>query len=198
MGKLLVSNIVSVDGRYADESGNPLVLNMDAAFNDYNLERISAAGTVLLGRDSFDGFSGYWPFIADAPEAPDDPRFASGQREMSRIYNGLPKVVVTDRAAPGPDNAWYDTTTVVPRANAAAWVNRAKDEVDGDILMFASRRLWNSLLRAGVVDEIHLLISPNAVGAEGVPVFEEPTSLDLLEVRRFDASGNVLLRYAAV
>ncbi len=40
---------------------------MDAALDQANLDSIAKADTVLLGRDSFDGFSSYWPFIPDAP-----------------------------------------------------------------------------------------------------------------------------------
>lgn len=72
MRKVIVNNIVSLDGYFADETGNPLALNMDAAFDRGNLESIESADLVLLGRDSFDGFSSYWPFVADAPE-PQDP-----------------------------------------------------------------------------------------------------------------------------
>lgn len=49
---------------------------MDAAFDRANLVSIGSADLVLLGRDSFDGFSSYWPFVADAPapQNPDDPQ----------------------------------------------------------------------------------------------------------------------------
>jgi len=61
--QVIVSNIMSVDGYYEGPGRNVMVLNMDAAFDTYNLERIRAAGTVLLGRTSFEGFSSYWPGI---------------------------------------------------------------------------------------------------------------------------------------
>ena len=68
MRAVTVSNIMSADGLYEDSGHNPLVLNMDEAFDAYNLERIRAADIVLLGRTSFEGFSSYWPAIADAPD----------------------------------------------------------------------------------------------------------------------------------
>ena len=55
--------------------------------------------------------------------------------------------------------------------------------------------MWNGLLEQGLVDELHLMVSPNALG-EGVPLFTAPVDLTLLEARRFDGSDNVLLRYA--
>ena len=49
MRQVIVSNIMSLDGYYEGPGGNVMVLNMDEAFDAYNLERIRAAGTVLLG-----------------------------------------------------------------------------------------------------------------------------------------------------
>src|SRR4028119_161589 len=67
---VVVSNIVSLDGSFEGPGGDVMALNMDAAFDAYNLERIRSAGTVLLGRRSFEGFSSYWPHIAGAPHDP--------------------------------------------------------------------------------------------------------------------------------
>ena len=55
MRQVIVSNIMSLDGYYEGPGRNVMVLNMDEAFDAYNLERIRAAGTVLLGRSSFEG-----------------------------------------------------------------------------------------------------------------------------------------------
>jgi hypothetical protein len=59
MRRVIVSNIMSLDGYYEGPGRNVMVLNMDGAFDTYNVERIRTAGTVLLGRTSFEGFSSY-------------------------------------------------------------------------------------------------------------------------------------------
>lgn len=199
MRKVIVNNIVSLDGCYADREGSPLALNMDAAFDQANLDSISAADIILLGRDSFEGFSAHWPFIADAPEpddrdAPQARAVSEVNRAISRHYNALPKVVVSDRGPVPADSAWADTTTVIPRGEAAAWLADAKRTGGGNIVLFGSRRVWNALLAEGLVDELHLLISPAALG-EGVPLFGVAADLDLLECRRYEGSSNVQLRY---
>lgn len=199
MRKVIVNNIVSLDGYFADASGSPLALETDAAFDRANLESIASAELLLLGRDSFDGFSAYWPYIADAPE-PEDPHAPEARdvddanREISRRFNGLPKVVVSDRGPIPTDNPWVKTTAVIRRADVAAWLAKTTVEGDGNIVVFASHIVWNSLLAQGLVDELHLMVSPVALGS-GIPLFIESTRLELREVRRFDNSSNIQLRY---
>ena len=195
MRTVVVSNIVSLDGFFEGPGGDVMTLNMDAAFDAYNLERIRAAGTVLLGRRSFEGFSSYWPNIADAPYDPLNRALSDDNRELSRLYDPLPKIVVSDGFVVPADNPWHGVTTVVPRADAAARVTAEKQRGTGDILVFASRTMWNGLLAEGLVDEIHLIVGPRAL-AGGTPIFDRPTDLVLLDVGRPEGSDNVLLRYA--
>jgi dihydrofolate reductase len=67
MRKLIVSNIMSLDGYYEGPGKNVMVLPMDEAFDTYNAERLRAADTLLLGRNTYDGFKGFWPSVADDP-----------------------------------------------------------------------------------------------------------------------------------
>ena len=113
MRQVIVSNIMSVDGYYEGPGRNVMVLNMDEAFDAYNLERIRAAGTVLLGRSSFEGFSSYWPGIADAPADRGNRALSADNRELSRIYNNLPKAVVSDTYTVPVDNPWHRVTSVI-------------------------------------------------------------------------------------
>jgi dihydrofolate reductase len=195
--KVIVTNIVSLDGYYADPDGNPLALNMDSAFDAYNLERMRSAGTILLGRRSFEMFSSYWPMIADAPEDPNNRALSAVNREFSRRYNDIPKLVVSDGLEEVPPaNPWHDTTEVVPRATIATRLGAERADAGGDIAVFASRTLWNTLLSDGVLDELHLVIGPAAIGA-GIPLFDGPAELALIDGHRLDGSDNALLRYAA-
>jgi dihydrofolate reductase len=77
MRKLIVSNIVSLDGYYEGPSKNVMDLfgyrfgayPADESFDAYNAERLRAADTLLLGRTSYEGFKSYWPPVADDPDA---------------------------------------------------------------------------------------------------------------------------------
>ena len=92
---------------------------------------------------------------------------------------------------------WTDTTRIVSRADAPAAVAELKRGDGGDIIVFGSRTMWNALLIAGLVDELHLLIGPALLGA-GTSVFGGPTPvrLRLLETRVLEDSQLILARYA--
>lgn len=194
MRSVIVNNIVSLDGFYADESGNPVVLTMDEAFDAYNLERLRSAETVLLGRTSFEGFGGYWPFVADAPQDPTNRALSQDNREVSRIYHRISKVVVSDSLEVPAAHPWASTTTVIGRGDVGQWLAQEQRNGTADILVFASRIMWNGLLTQGLIDELHLTVSPVALTA-GLPLFLYPIELSLMEARPFPGSGNVLLRY---
>ncbi|MFI9551081.1 dihydrofolate reductase family protein [Nonomuraea endophytica] len=189
MGRLIVCNIMSLDGFYASTEGNPLVLPMDAAFDAYNLERIRAAEALLLGAGSYRMFMGFWPAQAANPEA------GEVNQEFGGIYGRIPVNVISDSLTDEELANWREQTTVVPRAQAHAHVEKLKAGATGDIVTFGSRITWNALLAAGLVDEVHLIVGATGLG-EGTPIFTAPVSgLSLAESRRFDGSGNVLLRY---
>jgi dihydrofolate reductase len=118
------------------------------------------------------------------------------EREISRLNAAIEKVVISNRLKPDKIEGW-GPTRIVRRANAHAEVAALKRGPGRDILMFGSHILWNDLLAAGLVDELHLMIGPGVVG-EGVRAFEvrPPGSLRLLDTRTFDGSSLLLVRYA--
>jgi dihydrofolate reductase len=191
MRKLIVANIVSVDGFYSGPDDDVMAMPFDTTFSDYNVERLRAADTLLLGRRSFEGFRDYWPRIVDNPDQP------PVEREISRLNNAIEKVVVSDSLTDADLGPWTDTTRVVRRADAHDAVKDLKRRSGREILVFGSHVLWNDLLLAGVIDELHLMIGSALLG-DGVPVFSGPrTGLRLMDVRRLSDSQLILARYAA-
>jgi dihydrofolate reductase len=189
MRTLVVCTIASLDGFTAGPGGDVTALPFDDGFNDYGLERLRAADTLLSGRTSFEDFHAYWPSVAD------DPAHDATEQEISQRHDAARKVVVSDTLTLSPDAPWASSTTVVPRAEAHATVSELVSGEGGEILVFGSGTVWNDLLAAGLVDELHVLVGPALLGA-GQPLFTgPPTPLRLLETRPLPGSSLVLQRY---
>jgi dihydrofolate reductase len=196
MRKLIVSNMMSLDGYYEGPGKNVMVLfdyrwdyPTDESFDAYNAERLHAADTLLLGRVSYDGFKSFWPSVADDPDA------TPLQREISHLNNAIEKVVISDTLTSEETDPWHNTR-IIGRADAHERIAEFKRQPGKDILVFGSRTLWKDLLANDLVDELHLMIGPVVLGA-GTPVFDEQpaVTLRLIDTRTWDGSGNVLLRY---
>jgi dihydrofolate reductase len=190
MRRLIVCNIVSLDGYYAGPSDNVMALPMDAAFDAYNADRLRAADTLLLGRASYELLRGYWPPIAD------DGAATTAEREVSRLNTAIEKVVVSDTLRLERAEPWANTR-VLRSADAYASIADLKRGTGRDIVVFGSRRLWNNLLSHGLVDELHLMIGPVVLGS-GTPLFTSPPVARLrpLHTRTWDDSDNVVVAYA--
>src|SRR5689334_9417886 len=199
MRKLIVANIISLDGYVEGPGGNVMVLPMDTFFDEYNLERLRAADTLLLGATTYMGLKGYWPAVADNPELSPavaaNPSLADVHRETGQRNNEIQKVVVSDSLTKEDTAPWTDTT-IVRRADAHRAIAELKSEPGRDILMFGSHTLWNDLLRAGLVDELHLMLGAKVIGG-GTPAFGAGPvpPLRLAGTHRRDGSDNLLLRY---
>ncbi len=190
MRKVIVSNIVSLDGYYTGPGGNVMVLPMDHFFDTYNAERLRAADTLLLGRTSFEMFRGYWPAVEEDPEA------SPANREISRLNSAMEKIVISDSLTIGDADPWQNSR-VVSRADAHPEVGALRQEDGNDILVFGSHTMWTDLLAVGLVDELHLMVG-NTIAGDGIRVFDgqPPVSFHLLDTSTAEGSGNVVLRYA--
>jgi dihydrofolate reductase len=191
MRKVIVTNIVSLDGYYEGPGHNVMVLPMDHRFDEYNLERIRAAETLVLGATSYGMFKGFWPAMADHLEA------NPVHREFAQLENAIDKVVISDSLTDEETDPWRDTTRIVRGADGHDAIAELRRGDGGDILMFGSHRTWNDLLAAGLVDELHLIVGATVLG-DGTPIFVTlpPAGLQLLGTKTWDDSDNVLVRYA--
>jgi dihydrofolate reductase len=148
MREIVTTHFVSLDGVAEAPGGEPgfrhsgwvFGFSEDAeAFANKDREQ-EEAGAMLMGGRTYEAFSAAWPSIDD---------FAR--------WNSLPKYVVSRTVT---DPQWHDTTVISFDA-----VARLKEGDGGPIYVQGSMALTQSLLRAGLVDEVRLMVFPVILGS---------------------------------
>lgn len=181
MARLIVQELMSVDGYVADESGSVEFFDAASDFDEVdhdNLAMVAQVGTLLLGRKTYQQFVRYWP-TADA-------------EIMADAVNALPKVVFSSTLHRAP---WGDGEADVVSGPAEAHVAALTSGRAGDLLVWGSISLAQSLLRAGLVDELQLRVLPIVLGGGRSLTGDLDTrTLELLEAKPY-RSGIVSLRY---
>jgi dihydrofolate reductase len=137
-----------------------------------------AADALLLGRVTYEGFAAAWPAMTDE----------SGFAER---MNGLPKYVASRTL----DKVEWQNSHLI-EGDVVEAVSALKQEDGQNILVGGSGELADTLLRAGIVDELRFLVSPVVLGS-GRRFFKEgspPNVLALAEAVTFD-TGVLALTY---
>jgi dihydrofolate reductase len=190
MRKIIVYNVISLDGYHTGPGNDVSVMfpMMGKVFDAYNAELLRTADLFLVGRVSFELFQSFWPKVAENPTSDE---WTPEQREIVQEGKSVNTIVVSDTLT----GSWPDIR-IIRRADAYQQIAELKRQTGKDILMTGSRTLWNDLLAHDLIDEIHLMIG-NVVLGEGVPVFvsKPDVTLRLIDIRRWEDSDNVLLRY---
>ena len=186
MGKIVISTNVSLDGVVEDPDGKDgysrggwFVQSGGKDLEEWGkIEYAEALGTtaLLLGRRSDEWFGTRW---------------AARPGEFAARLNRLPKYVVS---ATLQDPKWTNVTVL--KGDVIEEVARLKQELDGDIVVYASYQLDRALIEHGLVDELRLFVFPVVVGA-GERLFGETTVAVPFRLAgsRAVGSGLVLLTY---
>ena len=155
MGRIVVSEFVSLDGVMEDPGGSEGTPAGGWAFrfergadgDAYKLEELRDAEAMLLGRVTYEGFAAAWPSIED-------------EQGFAEKMNGMPKYVVSSTL----ERADWQNSTILP-GDPVAEVTALKRRLAGSILVAGSMSLVHTLHDAGLVDEYRLMIYPTVLGS---------------------------------
>jgi dihydrofolate reductase len=155
MGKIVISTNVSLDGVVQDPTGDE-GFRHGGWFNQFGgkdleewakveFDEALGAEALLLGRRSDEWFGSRW---------------SSRSGEWADRLNSLPKYVVSSTLV---DPVWNHSTVL--KGDVVNEISKLKQELDGDILVYASRQLVHTLLEHDLVDELRLIVFPVVLGA---------------------------------
>src|SRR5439155_26004186 len=168
MRSVVLMMSVSVDGYVAGPHGHAGALPEPDELKRWKLDRISRAGTHIMGRVTSEEMAEHWPTSTDDYAAP-----------MNEIH----KVVFSKTLG---EAAWAGSS--IARGDLADEIAALRRQPGGEIIAWGGATFAQSLSRAGLVDEYVLVINPVAFGS-GLPMFRDlPNAfrLQLLETPTFD------------
>jgi dihydrofolate reductase len=154
MGKLVVTEFISLDGIIEDPGGSEGSEYGGWSFRhpapdgeQFKGDELRDSDVQLLGRVTYEGFAAAWPAMEEATG------------DYGKKMNAMPKVVVSTTLT---EPTWNNTTII--SGNVAGEVARLKAQYDGDILVQGSATLVQTLAEHGLVDEYRLMVHPVVLG----------------------------------
>jgi dihydrofolate reductase len=174
MGKIVVTQFVSVDGVMEDPGGSEgwdrggwaFKYERGAEGDQFKLDEVMGADGLLLGRVTYEGFAEAWP---------------SREGEFADKFNNMAKYVVSSTLS---DPSWNNTTVIKPD-DIVAEVSKIREQPGGDILINGSAQLIKVLLENNLIDEVRLMVFPVVLGG-GKRLFldtDAPAALKLTDTR---------------
>src|ERR687883_86163 len=153
MGKIVVSENVSLDGVVQDPAGDEGfsrggwvgLIKDRPELSKLALDEALRAEALLLGRRSYEWFAARWP---------------SRSGDLADRLNSLPKYIVSSSL----EHPKWNNSRVL-KGDVGNEVSKLKQDVNGAILVAASFQLLRTLLERDLVDELRLKILPVVLGA---------------------------------
>jgi dihydrofolate reductase len=151
MARLIYNAIMSVDGYTADASGNFDWAAPDEEVHAFVNELVRPVGTYLYGRRMYETMV-YWETALDEPDQP------PVAEDFARIWKAAAKIVYSNTLQSAPS----ERTRIERRFEPEA-IERMKRDAAQDIGIGGSE-LAGRAIKAGLVDEYQLLLTPHLVG----------------------------------
>lgn len=181
MRKLVLFNLMTLDGYFEGVDADISWHNVDEEFNEFAIAQLKTADALLFGRKTYELMAGYWP----TAEAINDNQI------VADLMNRFDKIVFSKSL----EEATWNNTRLVPE-DLFDEVKKLKSAPGKDLFIFGSADLSSTLIDHHLIDEFRVMINPLILG-NGTPLFkniDEKINLQLLKTKVF-GNGNVLLYY---
>ncbi len=182
MRKIIVSEMVSVDGFFAGPNGEIDWHVVDEEFNRYAIDLLNTLDTILFGRVTYEMFESYWPAAAK------DPVTSKSDLKIADKINNINKIVFSKTLEKVEWNNVKLLKEVIPDE-----IRKLKQQPGKDMVIYGSGSIVSEFAKHGLISEYRLFVAPVTLG-KGKSLFKEKLNLKLIESKQF-GNGNVLLRY---
>jgi dihydrofolate reductase len=177
MGKIVVTEFISLDGVVEDPGGSEdfkyggwsFEISRGDEGDQFKLDETMGSDALLLGRVTYEGFAEAWP--------PRDGEFADK-------FNNMPKHVVSKTLT---DPEWANSTVIDGDLGEA--VEELRRKYDGDVVVHGSVQLVQELLERDLVDELRLMVYPVVLGS-GKRLFGETSDKKPLRLTESSTVGD--------
>lgn len=184
MRKVILFDLVTLDGFFEGPNRDIGWHNVDEEFNEFAGDQLMTFDTLLFGRVTYEGMASYWPTPTAIRDDPD----------IANLMNTIPKIVFS-RTLEKAD--WNNTRLV--KEHVGEEMKKLKAQPGMDMAIFGSGVLASSFTNMGLIDEYRIMVNPVILGI-GCPLFKgvnDRLNLKLLKTKTF-RSGNILLYYEPV
>ena|ERR1700674_3672653 len=170
MGRIVVSEFVSLDGVMEDPGGSEgskhggwtFRFNRGEDGDKFKLDETRDSEALLLGRVTYEGFAAAWP--------------SRDGDEFSDKFNSMPKYVVSSTL----EKAEWNNSTLL-KGDAVKEVSKLKQKLRGIIMVNGSAQLVQTLIAHDLIDELRLMIFPVVLGS-GKRLFAETSDMKRLQL----------------
>lgn len=184
MRKIVVFNMMSVDGYFAGTDGNIDWHVTDSEFDRWALETMKEFDTILFGRVTYQLFENYWPdTLNDKSTSKENQLTAQAINDMQKIVFSTTLKMVD----------WNQSKLI--KYITAEEIKKLKQQQGKNIVIYGSGTIVRALAKLGTIDEYRFMVNPVILG-RGRSLFEGggQIKLELLDTKKFK-SGNVLVMY---
>ncbi len=182
MKKIIAVEWLSLDGFFSNSENGTDWLVSGEETGEYLLKMFANIDTILLGQVTYEMFSAYWP-----KPNPDD----KNPQVLTDFMNNSRKIVFSKSLK----KAEWNNSVLMENIDATK-INKMKQEVSKDIVIFGSGSIVSQLTKLKLIDEYQFIVIPIFLG-NGKTLFksdEAKLKLKFLESKSFDG-GNMMLRY---
>lgn len=179
MRKIIVSNLVSLDGYFEGEKQDLSWFNVEEDFFDFARNQLHEVDTILFGRVTYQMMADYWPAAKD------------NDAVITEKMNSLQKIVFSKTLS---TVEWNNSQLI--KEHAEEEVNKLKQQPGKDMVIFGSGTLVSAFTQWKLIDEYRLIVNPVILG-NGNPLFKslnEKLNLKLTGTKTL-RSGVVILYY---